>query len=80
MKRIVVLSALVVVISLPSAYAGQTAEVGTAGIGVNGGLVNDYVFILAGGIPPFEFLKGMGVEFGGEIRRKSEPAATASSK
>jgi thioredoxin reductase/Pyruvate/2-oxoacid:ferredoxin oxidoreductase delta subunit len=27
---------------------------------------NDYVFVLAGGEPPYELLRGMGVEFGGE--------------
>lgn len=29
-------------------------------------LVNDYVFVFAGGIPPFEMLQGMGIKFGGE--------------
>jgi len=28
---------------------------------------NDYVFIFAGGIPPFDMLKKMGIKFGGEI-------------
>jgi hypothetical protein len=27
---------------------------------------NDYVFVFAGGEPPFEFLKQCGVRFGGE--------------
>ena len=27
---------------------------------------NDYVFVFAGGVPPFGFLKEMGVQFGGE--------------
>jgi thioredoxin reductase len=29
-------------------------------------LENDYVFVFAGGVPPFKFLQGMGVRFGGE--------------
>ncbi len=29
-------------------------------------MANDYVFIFAGGVPPFRFLQGMGVKFGGE--------------
>ena len=29
-------------------------------------LPNDYVFVFAGGEPPFELLRGMGVRFGGE--------------
>jgi len=30
---------------------------------------NDYVFVFAGGIPPFEMLKQTGVRFGGEARK-----------
>lgn len=30
------------------------------------GIDNDYVFIFAGGIPPFKMLKEMGIKFGGE--------------
>jgi thioredoxin reductase len=29
---------------------------------------NDYVFIFAGGIPPFQMLREMGIEFGGESK------------
>ena len=29
---------------------------------------NDYVFIFAGGIPPFKMLKEMGIQFGGEMK------------
>jgi thioredoxin reductase/NAD-dependent dihydropyrimidine dehydrogenase PreA subunit len=29
-------------------------------------LANDYVFVFAGGVPPFDFLKKIGVRFGGE--------------
>ena len=29
-------------------------------------LPNDYVFIFAGGIPPFDMLRKMGIKFGGE--------------
>lgn len=32
-------------------------------------LPNDYVFVFAGGEPPFTLLRGMGVRFGGEERR-----------
>lgn len=35
-------------------------------------LPNDYVFVFAGGEPPFALLRGMGVRFGGEA--KSKPA------
>ncbi len=28
-------------------------------------LENDYVFVFAGGVPPFDLLKKMGVRFGG---------------
>ncbi len=28
-------------------------------------LENDYVFVFAGGVPPFDFLKKIGVAFGG---------------
>ena len=27
---------------------------------------NDYVFIFAGGVPPFDFLRGLGIRFGGD--------------
>lgn len=40
-------------------------------------LVNDFVFIFAGGDPPYEFLKGMGIQFGGE-RVKEPQSATIS--
>ncbi len=29
-------------------------------------LPNDYVFVLAGGVPPFAFLRGIGIRFGGD--------------
>ena len=29
-------------------------------------LENDFIFVFAGGVPPFRFLQGMGVRFGGE--------------
>lgn len=41
-------------------------------------LVNDYVFIFAGGIPPFDFLKEMGIKFGGEIQYEPERAEIVS--
>jgi thioredoxin reductase (NADPH) len=33
---------------------------------------NDYVFVFAGGIPPFDMLKAMGIKFGGEVKKLSE--------
>jgi hypothetical protein len=36
-------------------------------------LANDYVFVFAGGDPPFGFLRQVGVRFGGE----ETPAASA---
>jgi len=30
---------------------------------------NDYVFVYIGGIPPLQFLKDLGIEFGGEVRK-----------
>ncbi|MGB5106814.1 MAG: NAD(P)-binding domain-containing protein [Candidatus Zixiibacteriota bacterium] len=41
-------------------------------------LVNDYVFVFAGGDPPYEWLKGMGIKFGGEAKRPAveKPATT----
>lgn len=32
-------------------------------------IVNDYVFVFAGGDPPYEFLKSIGIQFGGEAKR-----------
>ncbi|MGB5881463.1 MAG: NAD(P)-binding domain-containing protein [Thermoanaerobaculia bacterium] len=29
-------------------------------------VANDYVFIFAGGVPPFDFLRGLGIRFGGD--------------
>ena len=43
----------------------------TTGSGEILGVDNDYVFVFAGGVPPFGFLKGIGVAFGGE----TEPGA-----
>jgi thioredoxin reductase len=39
---------------------------------------NDYVFVFAGGEPPFAFLRQIGVGFGGEAGRESKPPQTAS--
>jgi len=36
-------------------------------------LPNDYVFVFAGGEPPFELLRRMGVRFGGDAAVASEP-------
>lgn len=41
-------------------------------------LVNDYVFIFAGGDPPYEFLKGMGIRFGGEKKELAPPKTESS--
>lgn len=43
-------------------------------------LINDYVFIFAGGIPPYDQLKSYGINFGGEIPKEESPQpATATS-
>ncbi len=42
-------------------------------------LVNDYVFIFAGGDPPYEFLKGMGIQFGGEKKESSRSSTVSPS-
>jgi len=36
-------------------------------------LPNDYVFVFAGGEPPFEFLKKCGVRFGGPAAAEASP-------
>jgi hypothetical protein len=36
-------------------------------------LENDYVFVFAGGEPPFELLKQAGVRFGGEAAAAAAP-------
>ncbi len=41
-------------------------------------LVNDYVFVFAGGDPPYEFLKGIGIQFGSD-KKESLQAPSASS-
>jgi thioredoxin reductase (NADPH) len=41
-------------------------------------LPNDYVFVFAGGEPPFEFLRRVGVRFGGEEELASSPGAPPS--
>ena len=41
-------------------------------------IANDYVFVFAGGVPPFPLLRDMGVAFGGEISSSVPvPAQTA---
>ena len=52
-------------------FGSQVAEVTPEGVRLKVGaevqhLANDYVFVFAGGEPPFEFLKQCGVRFGGE--------------
>ena len=34
---------------------------------------NDYVFVMAGGEPPYPLLKSMGVKFGGEDEEAASP-------
>jgi thioredoxin reductase (NADPH) len=51
-------------------FGSQPTEItpGSVRLKVGGGtaeLENDYVFVFAGGVPPFDFLKKIGVEFGG---------------
>ncbi|HEX5758374.1 MAG TPA: NAD(P)-binding domain-containing protein [Thermoanaerobaculia bacterium] len=38
-------------------------------------LANDYVFVFAGGVPPFDFLKKIGVRLGGETADEAKTAA-----
>ncbi len=40
---------------------------------------NDYVFIFIGGLPPFEMLKKMGIQFGGEMKAIDVPQNPSSS-
>ena len=40
-------------------------------------LPNDYVFVFAGGEPPFAFLRQIGVRFGGPEKPISRPRAGA---
>jgi thioredoxin reductase len=40
-------------------------------------LPNDYVFVFAGGEPPFDFLRQMGVRFGGDGRKPQREARAA---
>ncbi len=53
-------------------FSSQLEEIGPQGVRLNvdGGrkveLENDYVFIFAGGVPPFGLLRKIGVRFGGE--------------
>ena len=39
-------------------------------------LPNDYVFVFAGGVPPFRFLQDLGVRFGGEDLCPTQSAAS----
>lgn len=43
-------------------------------------IVNDYVFVFAGGEPPYDFLKGIGIQFGGEKRAIEQSKDTLSHK
>lgn len=53
-------------------FSSNVLEVGEDFVQLSSGdddpvaLDNDFVFVFAGGIPPFRFLQGMGVRFGGE--------------
>jgi thioredoxin reductase/NAD-dependent dihydropyrimidine dehydrogenase PreA subunit len=52
-------------------FGSQPVEItpGSVRLKVGGEVVeldNDYVFVFAGGVPPFDFLKKIGVRFGGE--------------
>lgn len=54
-------------------FGSQPVEItsGSVRLKVGGEIVelaNDYVFVFAGGVPPFDFLKKIGVKFGGEQR------------
>jgi thioredoxin reductase (NADPH) len=55
-------------------FNSEVAQIGPRSVGVTVGeksleMPNDYVFVFAGGDPPFAFLKQIGVRFGGEPQR-----------
>lgn len=60
-------------------FSSQPVEItpGSVRLKVGGDTVeieNDYVFVFAGGVPPFDFLKKIGVQFGGESPTRSTAA------
>lgn len=51
-------------------FSSQPVEIGPGSVRLRAGdrdveIPNDWVFVFAGGVPPFDFLKKMGVRFGG---------------
>ena len=51
-------------------FSSQPVEIGPGIVRLRAGdaeveVLNDWVFVFAGGVPPFDFLKKMGVRFGG---------------
>lgn len=55
-------------------FSSQVQEIGDTSVTLRTeeGVVtipNDYVFVFAGGIPPFDMLKEMGIAFGGEVKK-----------
>lgn len=51
-------------------FSSQPVEIGPGSVRLRAGdrdveVPNDWVFVFAGGVPPFDFLKKMGVRFGG---------------
>lgn len=51
-------------------FSSQPVEIGPGSVRLRAGdrdveVANDWVFVFAGGVPPFDFLKKMGVRFGG---------------
>ncbi len=56
---------------IEGAFGTEVEEIGPASVRLKTPagtreLPNDYVFVFAGGDPPFALLRGMGVRFGGE--------------
>lgn len=52
-------------------FSSQPVEITSGSVRLKVGsetveIANDYVFVFAGGVPPFDFLKKIGVRFGGE--------------
>ena len=60
----------------------EEIRAGTVRLRTPGGvreLPNDYVFVFAGGEPPFELLRRMGVRFGGDGAATSPPSRSPGS-
>ena len=64
---------------IKTAFGSRVVEVGPQSVRLQTGsavqeIANDYVFVFAGGEPPFAFLKHCGVRFGGPAAEAASPA------